>query len=273
VSDDAVRPRRARGGIRRVTWALLHTELGRFTWGQGVVVFLIALSFVLLALETEPALPTQLRVIARQMDVVIPWLFAIEFALRVWASGASPLYRGARGRVKFFRRPLTWLDFLAFAPEIVVQLLVPGGVLAAGWIRLLRLFRLLKLFAMFRAFREIGGALHDAANQLAATFAAALMLLFVSATVLFVIEGSTQPEAFGSIPRALWWAVATLTTVGYGDVYPLTPLGKVVAGGVAVLGVGTVALPAGILANTFAERLRRRRRPSAQNGRMLRRRE
>jgi voltage-gated potassium channel len=234
--------------------------MGRFTWGQGIVVFLIVLSFVLLALETEPALPEQVRVAARRTDALIPWVFGVEFLLRVWASGASPLYRGMRGRVKFFRRPLTWLDLMAFAPEIAIQLLLPGGAQAAGWIRLLRLFRLLKLFAMFRAMREIASALRAAARQLAAAVAVSLMLLFVSATVLFVVEGPGQPDAFGSIPRALWWAVATLTTVGYGDVYPLTPLGKIIAGCVALLGVGMVALPAGILANSFAERLRARRR-------------
>jgi voltage-gated potassium channel len=141
-----------------------------------------------------------------------------------------------------------------------MQFLLPGAVQAAGWVRLLRLFRLLKLYAMFRAFREIAGAVKDASRQLLATFAVAAMLLFVAASVLYAIEGSVQPEQFGSIPRALWWAVATLTTVGYGDVYPITPLGKAVAGCVAVMGVGTVALPAGILANAFAERIRQRKR-------------
>ncbi len=257
VQDMQIAPRR--GGVRRLTWAFLHTEMGRFTWGQAAVVFLIVLSFVLLAIETEPAARPEVRAVASGVDRLIPWIFAAEFALRVWASGASPLYRGPAGRRRFFRRPLVWLDFLAFAPELAVQLLLPGVGPSAGWVRLLRLFRLLKLFSMFRAFREIVGAVRDAGRQLLATFAAAGMLLFVSATALYAIEGPAQPAAFGSIPRALWWAVATLTTVGYGDVYPTTPLGKAVAGGVAILGVGTVALPAGILANAFAERLRRRR--------------
>jgi voltage-gated potassium channel len=177
----------------------------------------------------------------------------------VWASGASPLYRGSSGLARFFGRPLTWLDLLAFAPELVLQLLLPGAAQAARWVRLLRLFRLLKLYSMFRAFRMIAAAVKDAAGQLLATFALAGVLLFLSATLLYVIEGGKQPEAFGSIPRALWWAVATLTTVGYGDVYPYTALGKFVAGCVAIVGVGTVALPAGILASAFAERLRGRR--------------
>ena len=249
-----------RGGLRRMTWAFLHTEMGRFTWGQGLVVGLIVASFVLLALETEPSLPERVQSIARRTNQLIPWVFAAEFALRLWASGASPLYRGGKGRARFFSRPVIWLDLLAFLPELIVQIFVPFAASAAGWVRILRLFRLLKLFSMFRAFRQIAEAVKDSADQLLATFAAALMLLFVSATLLFVIEGDAQPETFGSIPRAMWWAVATLTTVGYGDVYPITPIGRAVAGCVAILGVGTVALPAGILANAFAERLQKKSR-------------
>jgi voltage-gated potassium channel len=239
---------------------MLHTELGRFTWGQGLVSALIVLSLALLAIETEETLPERVKSTALAIDAAIPWLFAAEFALRVWASGASPLYRGPTGRARFFRRPLTWFDLLAFAPELILQILLPGAVHAAGWVRMLRLFRLLKLFAMFKAFRRIAGAVKDAAPQLLATFAVAGILLFVSATLLYAVEGAVQPDAFGSIPRSMWWAVVTLTTVGYGDVYPITPLGKLISGCVAVLGVGTVALPAGILANAFAERLRAGRR-------------
>lgn len=255
-----------RGGVRRIVWAMLHTELGRFTWGQGIVAALIVASFALLALETENSLPPEITRFAAQANRVIPWLFAVEFVLRVWASGASPLYRGPQGRLRFFARPLTWFDLLAFLPELVLQFLLPGAAQAAAWVRLLRLFRLLKLYAMFRAFREIAGAVRDAGSQLVAAFAAAGMLLFVSATLLYAIEGKGQPEEFGSIPRAMWWAVVTLTTVGYGDVYPATPLGKMVAGFVAVMGVGMVALPAGILANSFAERLRNRKRRSRRLG-------
>lgn len=259
-ADRPATKHKAKGGVRRIVWAMLHTEMGRFTWGQGVVASLIVASFALLALETESSLPSEVTQFATQANRVIPWLFALEFVLRVWASGASPLYRGAKGRLRFFQRPLTWFDLLAFLPELILQFVLPGAAQAAAWVRLLRLFRLLKLYAMFRAFRQIAAAVRDASHQLLATFAVAGMLLFVAATLLYAIEGDIQPEAFGSIPRAMWWAVVTLTTVGYGDVYPVTPLGRAVAGAVAVMGVGTVALPAGILANSFAERLRDQKR-------------
>jgi voltage-gated potassium channel len=247
----------ARRTIKRRIWGLLQTDTPGVSWSQILIALLIVASFVLFALETEAGLDPRLRRWAHDADALIPFIFAFEFLLRFWSSEASPRYAGLKGRRRFISRPIVVLDFLAFAPELFVMLFFPGVAAAAGWVRLLRVFRLLKLFAMFRAFREIAHAVRDAANQLSATFAVAGMLLFIAAAALYTLEGKVQPAAFGSIPRALWWAVATLTTVGYGDVYPITPAGKFVAGVVAIIGVGLVALPAGILANAFAERLRR----------------
>lgn len=88
-----------------------------------------------------------------------------------------------------------------------------------------------------------------------------LGILLVSAVILFVVEKDQQPEAFGSIPRAMWWAVATLTTVGYGDVYPVTPIGKLFAALSALSSLGLIALPAGILAGAFGEAFRKNREP------------
>ena len=83
-----------------------------------------------------------------------------------------------------------------------------------------------------------------------------LFLLFLSDILLYLVEGSVQPEAFGSIPRAMWWAIATLTTVGYGDVYPITVMGKICAGIISLISIGIVALPAGIIAANFSEKLK-----------------
>ncbi len=248
----------ARRTVKRRIWGLLQTDTPGVSWSQILITLLIVASFVLFALETETGLDSRLRQLAHDADSAIPFIFALEFLLRFWASEASPRYMGLKGRRRFISRPVVVLDFLAFAPELIVMIFFPGVAQAAGWVRLLRVFRLLTLFSMYAAFRQIAHAVSDAAHQLAATFAVAGMLLFVAASLLYTIEGGVQPDAFGSIPRALWWAVATLTTVGYGDVYPVTAAGKFVAGIVAIIGVGLVALPAGILANAFAERLHRR---------------
>lgn len=244
---------------QRRVWALLYTGGKDFTWGHFAVVTVILASLVLLAVQTEPGLSPAVRARILTIDAIIPIIFAGEFVLRVWAAGADRKFEGIKGRIAYFRQWVVIFDLLAFLPELVVLILFPEIWATARWVRLFRLFRLLKLFAMFPAFREIGRAVRDASGQLAATAAMAGVLLFSSAVLLYVVEADAQPEAFGSVPRALWWAVATLTTVGYGDVYPVTTMGKLAAGFVAILGVGLVALPAGILASAFAERLGPRR--------------
>ncbi|HAQ36186.1 MAG: cation transporter [Maricaulis sp.] len=245
--------------LQRRIWALLYTGGRDFTWGHALVVSVIIASLVLLAIETEPSLSPVVRGRILVIDAVIPLLFCVEFVLRLWAAGADRRFAGARGRAVYLRQWVVVFDLLAFLPELIVLILFPEIWATARWVRLFRLFRLLKLFAMFPAFREIGRAVRDAGRRLAATAAMAGILLFSAAVLLYVVEADAQPDAFGSVPRALWWAVATLTTVGYGDVYPVTALGRIAAGFVAILGVGLVALPAGILASAFAERLGPRR--------------
>ena len=127
------------------------------------------------------------------------------------------------------------------------------------FLRVLRLVRLIKIARFVPAFRVLGVALKRAGSQLLTALAVALALVFVSAVLLYFIEGIGQGrEEFASIPRSIWWAVSTLTTVGYGDVYPVTVGGRIAAGIVAIAGIGVVALPAGIFASAFADELRER---------------
>jgi voltage-gated potassium channel len=163
------------------------------------------------------------------------------------------------GRLRFLARPITIADLLAFLPELVVFVFLPqlhGGWLAA--LRALRLFRLFKLARYVPAFAIVGAAVRRAWAPLMAALCVATAQLYVAAMMLYFIEGDTKPEAFGSITRSLWWAIVTLTTVGYGDVYPESALGRVAAGLVALAGIGIVAMPTGILASAFAEEFRER---------------
>jgi voltage-gated potassium channel len=108
------------------------------------------------------------------------------------------------------------------------------------------------------AFAIVGGAFRRAGGPLVAALCVAAAQVYVAALLLYFIEGEAKPEAFGSIMRAFWWAIVTLTTVGYGDVYPETPWGRVAAGLVAVAGIGIVAMPTGILASAFNDEFRAR---------------
>ncbi|MEZ5953306.1 MAG: ion transporter [Hyphomonas sp.] len=225
-----------------------------------LVVGLVLLSFLFLALETEPTLNTQpgWQQAFAIFNVFVVAAFAVEYVLRVFIAGLDPEYRGLVGRLKYMTRFYSIADLLAFFPELVVMSLGLGVPLIG--LRVLRLFRLIKIARFVPAFNIFGAAVRRAGTQLLTALAMALVLVYVSAVALYFIEGvgGEHQESFASIPRAIWWAIATLTTVGYGDVYPVTPLGRVFASVIAIAGIGVVALPAGVFASAFSDELRER---------------
>lgn len=230
------------------------------------IVALVLLSFVFLALETEPALNSQAewRAVFRVFNIFVVFAFAVEYVLRVFVAGLDPEYRGIGGRLKYMTRFYSIADLLAFLPEMIVMLAGFGIPLIA--LRVLRLFRLIKIARFVPAFDIFGAAVKRAGTQLLTALAMALVLVYVSAVALYFIEGvgGEQQESFASIPRAIWWAIATLTTVGYGDVYPVTPLGRMFASVIAIAGIGVVALPAGVFASAFSDELRERQEAKEQ---------
>lgn len=237
---------------------------GGVNFFSGAIIILVALSLVSLAVETEATRTDShfapgILPIVQAINFAVVWIFAAEFGLRFWSEGENPAHKGVKGRLRFLMQPVTIADVLAFLPELVVILFFPH--LAGGWLaamRALRLFRLFKLARYVPAFAIVGAAVRRAWAPLMAALAVAAAQLYVAAMMLYFIEGDSKPEAFGSITRSLWWAVVTLTTVGYGDVYPETDWGRVAAALVALAGVGIVAMPTGILASAFAEEFRER---------------
>ncbi|HWA00494.1 MAG TPA: ion transporter [Caulobacterales bacterium] len=237
---------------------------GGINFFSGTIIVLVLISLAALAVETEAIRPDTpfspaARDIIGQINAVIVWVFAAEFALRFWSEGENPDHAGLMGRLLFLAKPITITDLLAFLPELLVLLFFPH--LHGGWLaglRALRLFRLFKLARYVPAFAIVGAAVKRAGPALFASACVAAAQVYIAAMLLYFIEGDTKPQAFGSITRALWWAIVTLTTVGYGDVYPETVLGRIAAGLVAVAGIGIVAMPTGILASAFAEEFRER---------------
>jgi len=137
--------------------------------------------------------------------------------------------------------------------------LLAGDAAALRLFRILRILSLARLGRFGRAFSALGEAVRARGYELVASAAVAGTLLLLTSTLLYLVEGVAQPDAFGSIPRAMWWSVATLTTVGYGDVFPITGLGRLLAGATAVTGIGLIALPTGILASAFSDAIQKRR--------------
>lgn len=234
------------------------------------IVALVIVSLVSLAVETEAAradtpMDAWVAPAVGAINVAVVWIFALEFALRFWSESENPRHRGFGGRLRFLVTPLAITDLLAFLPELVTMIALPHA--AGPWLLVLRALRLLRLFKLARyvpAFSIVGAAVRRAGAPLMASVCVAAAQVYVAALLLYFIESENKPAQFGSVTRAMWWAIVTLTTVGYGDVYPETALGRVAAALVALAGVGIVAMPTGILASSFAEEFRERAEKKAR---------
>lgn len=221
------------------------------------MIVLILANVAAVALETVPSLWDRYRRAFHIFDFVSVAIFTIEYLLRVWSSAE---HVGAQGRNNFEKRcryitsPLAVVDLLAILPFYL-------GAFITLDLRALRIFRLLRLFKLVRYSPAITSLSRVFARERHALFAAFLIMvgiLFISATLAHLVEGEAQPAAFGTIPDALWWSLTTLTTVGYGDVVPITDLGRVLGSFVMLIGFAFYAVPIGIIASGFAEEVHQR---------------
>jgi voltage-gated potassium channel len=230
---------------------------------QAFDVFLMVLivaNVVAVVLETVESIWIAHRELFRLFDLISVAIFTVEYLLRLWTATADPRYRQAfRGRLRYAVTPMALVDLVAILP-FYLPLAFP---LDLRVVRILRLFRLLRLLKMARYSRSLMGlqeVVRSRREELLMAFSFAMALLLVAASVLYYAEHEAQPEQFASIPDAMWWGIATLTTVGYGDIYPVTSLGRICGGVVAIVGVGLFALPAGILASGLSEHMDKERR-------------
>ena len=186
-------------------------------------------------------------------------LFTIEYLFRIWSCTAKTRYaHPVWGRLRYIFTPLPLIDLLAILPFYLP--LISADLLILRSIRLFRLFRIFKLGRYSVAFVLVVKVMQDKKEELFAATSMILIMLFVSSGVMYFLERDAQPQTFATILEALWWGVSTLTSVGYGDILPVTPAGKVVGGIVQVLGVGLFAIPAGVFAAGFSEAFARKNR-------------
>lgn len=188
-------------------------------------------------------------------------LFTVEWLARIAAcvrdgTGRSPVL----GRLRFALKPMMLIDLLAFAPFYLPFIGVDLRV--ARSLRLFRVFRLLKLGRYSAALQTLGTVLHKTRAELSVVLTVLVVMLLIASTLMYHVENAVQPDGFPSIPAAMWWGIATLTTVGYGDIYPVTVLGRLLGSVIAVLGIGMFALPTGILSAAFLDELRAKREGS-----------
>ena len=210
-------------------------------------------------LETVPSFTTNTHWLVLAFENFTVYTFAFEYMLRLWASVEDPRIGAAHpvtGRVRFALRPMTVIDFLAFAPHFIT--LVTGGALDLRALRILRLLRLLKIARYSQAMPAMLGVLYAERRALLGSFILLLCTVCIAGEMMHLVEGQVQPKFFGTLPGSMYWAIATLSTVGYGDEVPITMLGKLVAGVTMVVGLVLFAMPIGIIATGFVNGLHRR---------------
>jgi voltage-gated potassium channel len=219
-----------------------------------VIVGVILIGTVAAILQTEPLLLRGREQQFLALELSLGLFFAVEYLARLWVASLDPGSSSTAKRVRFIFSFSGLLDLAiilsTFAPFLTINLIV------LRLVRLLRIVRLAKLGRMSLAIKRLSKAVGSRKYELLFTMGLAVTVLVFGATALHIIEGELQPDKFGSIPRAMWWSVVTLTTIGYGDVYPITVLGKIFAAVVAVAGIGLIAMPTGILASAFSEAVR-----------------
>ena len=223
-----------------------------------LIAAVIIAAVMLSVLSTDPGIIGIAPKLFFWLEVGFSAFFLIEYIARLWTSAEAPGKDGAWAkRWRFAKSPMGVIDFIV-AFSAIAPLLAPD-IESLSMVRILRLLLLFKLGRFSSALGILFKAIVSRRYELFVTMLLASMLLLFGATALFLAEGDAQPDKFGSVPRALWWSIITLTTVGYGDVAPITPLGKFLASIVALAGIGMVALPTGILAAAFSDAMQHRR--------------
>ena len=225
-----------------------------------VVVWIVALSSILAILETEPTIESIAPGAFAHTEWILAVLFLFEYLVRLWAEGENPNFRGVRGRVRYVLTPAAIIDLVAFLPSLVFPILAgTSNFMLLRVFRLIRILRLARLGRFSLAMRHLSQAVRERREELLLSLMLAAFVLVFSAAGMYLLEGENDPQTFGSIPRAMWWSVCTLTTVGYGDIYPHTVLGKMLGGLTSVAGIGLIAMPTGILAAAFSDAFQRTR--------------
>ena len=225
---------------------------------DGVLITLISLNVIAIILESMASFKAQHHTALAAFDTFSVVVFTIEYILRLWSCVDQQKYRGVaalKARLRYAITPMAIIDLLAILPFYL-------AFFVSIDLRFLRVVRLLRVFKLTRysgAMNLVLSVFKDEAHAFFASFGVLIILLILASSGIYFLEHQQQPDNFGSIPESMWWAMTTLTTVGYGDVVPITPMGKVFGGLITIIGMGMVALPAGILASGFAEQIHRRR--------------
>ena len=248
--------------VKRKVYVLLDSGEGGTRWDKIInsfMIVLIILNAFAVILETVDSIYIPNRSLFRTFEIVSVILFSVEFLLRLWSITSVPKYQHpVSGRLKYLLTFGAIVDVLSILP-FYLPLLLAVDLRVLRLLRLLRFARFFKLGRYMKAAQLIRTVFRSKKEELLLAFIMTMLLIIIAASLMYFTEYRAQPDKFSSIPETMWWAVATLTTVGYGDVYPVTMLGKILGACISIMGIGLFAFPAGILASGFSDAIKKTR--------------
>lgn len=246
--------------LRRRIYEVLERDSAHDHLAERVnfaLIALIVINVTVSILETVPSLDLHNRPEFHLFELFSLVVFAAEYALRLWVAPENPRFRGLSPRTarrRYFLTPTALVDLVAWLPFALSPLF--GFELRT--LAILRLLRFVKLVRYSPGMQSLLEVLHSERQSLLACFWLVLGAVLISASAMYLAESTVQPDKFGSIPAAMWWAITTVTTVGYGDAYPISVPGRIIGAFTMLTGLIMIALPVGIIATAFVEVIKRR---------------
>ena len=245
--------------LKKDVHILLHPELGDSKWDKFLNAFiltLIVLNVIAVMLETVRPLYEKYETAFDTFDLISVIIFTIEYILRIWSCNVEKKYSGPiKGRLKYMLTGGALIDLLAFFPWYLHRI-IGFDLRVLRILRLLRFLRLFRLTAYTQSAQMIFNVFRNRIRELLLSLLLAIFLIIISSCIIYFAEHKVEGTQFTSIPATLWWAVVTLTTTGYGDMYPVTSLGRALTGLIMLTGVAFFALPAGIITAGFLDEMR-----------------
>jgi voltage-gated potassium channel len=247
-------------GIKRKIYLLLDPTEGDTAWDKIInsfIVLLIIINTIAVIVETVDSIYNAYKDFFIALELVTVIIFSIEYILRIWSCTANEKYKHpVLGRLKYIFSFGALIDLIAILP-FYLPLVTRYDLRFIRILRLFRFFRFLKLSRYMTASKVIGRVFSAKKEELILSLGITIFLIIIASSLMYFTEHDAQPDKFSSIPETMWWSVATLTTVGYGDMYPITTLGKTLTSVISILGIGMFALPAGILASGFSDEFKK----------------
>lgn len=247
--------------LKQRMWEITEVAKPGDTLSKAFDIFIVGLIF----LNVLDVILSSVKHIEARFATAFYWfeifsvlVFTLEYLARVWSCVTRKEFSASiTGRLRFMLKPLSVIDLLAVLPFYLSFVTVDLRFVRA--LRLFRIFRLAKLTRYSSSIRLFGRVLRNNKEELVVTAMVMILLVVLASSVMYFAENEAQPDRFPDIPSTMWWSVVTLTTVGYGDVYPVTTLGKFFAGIIAILGIGMFALPTGIIGASFVAEIQRQK--------------